>query len=88
VPKGSNNKEVRMMSRRERDRKILEEWEDPYYYEEYCWYCCNEFNFDSSKCPDCDCDEIYDAMIEGDEDELVEECIDEFDCPLDDWDDV
>jgi predicted amidophosphoribosyltransferase len=72
--------------RARRYRKILEEWEDPYYYEEYCWHCCNEFNFDNSKCPDCDCDEIYDAMIEGPEDELVEECIDEFDCPLDDWD--
>jgi hypothetical protein len=59
-------------------------WEE-YARDEYCLWCCTQYHFKSSECPDCDCDAILDELIEGDPMDLLEECIDEFDCPLEDW---
>ncbi len=53
--------------------------------DEYCLWCCTKY-LKNEECPDCDCDEILDELVEGDPRDLEEECIDELDCPLDDWD--
>ncbi len=59
-------------------------WEK-YAEDEYCLWCCTKY-LKNEECPDCNCDEILDELVEGDPRDLEEECIDELDCPLDDWD--
>jgi hypothetical protein len=60
-------------------------WEE-YAEDEYCLWCCTEHHSKDSECPDCNCSKILDELIEGDPRDLEEECIDEYDCPLGDWD--
>jgi hypothetical protein len=59
-------------------------WEE-HARDEYCLWCCTQHRFESGECSDCGCSEILDELTEGDPVDLVEECIDEFDCPLEDW---
>ena len=61
-------------------------WCDQEAEEEYCDWCCTTY-LKNKECPGCDCYKILDEMIEGDPQDLMEECVDELDCPLEDWDD-